>query len=89
MNFFQIIKSGKKAIWIVFWIELFVIGLFWAISTEGIENKIFIIGLTIFLYYISIFWRNNKYVFWFMVASVILFALVLILSNNSKYKHQI
>ena len=89
MNFTQIIKAGKKSIQIFFWIEVFIVSVFWTIGVEGIENKIIIIGLAIFIYYISIFWRDNKYVFWFMVISVILFILVLIFANNSKYKHKI
>jgi hypothetical protein len=89
LNFTQIIKAGKKSIQIFFWIEVFIVSVFWTIGVEGIENKIIIIGLAIFIYYISIFWRDNKYVFWFMVISVILFILVLIFANNSKYKHKI
>ncbi len=89
MSFNQIIKGAKRAICIVFWIEVFLVTVILLNGTQGIENQILIICLAVFMYYISIFWRNNKFVFGFMTVSVILFVIILALSNSSKSKYKI
>lgn len=89
MSLTQFIKTAKLAICILFWIIMFIGTLIWVIGTEGIENNIFVICLSFFVYYITIVYRENKFVFGFMAFTVIVFVIILYLASTSKTKSKI
>lgn len=89
MNFNQFLKTAKQSIMIVYWgICLFITFVLSAIAEDNV-NLILIVCLSILNFYITITWRNNKYVFGFMTISVIFVVIILFLADSSKTKNNL
>jgi len=87
MNFNQFLNAAKHSIMGAYWtICVFVTFVLCAIAEDNV-NLIFVICLSILNFYITITWRNNKYVFGFMTISVIFIVIILFLADSSKTKN--
>ena len=87
MNFNQFLNAAKHSIMGAYWaICVFVTFVLCAIAEDNV-NLIFVICLSILNFYITITWRNNKYVFGFMTISVIFIVIMLYLADSSKTKN--
>ena len=71
---------------VVYWMLSLGITFYWAAVADGYVNLIFIISLSILNFYITIRWRDNKFVFGFMFISVIIIVIILFLMASSKNK---
>ena len=87
MKFNQFLNAAKHSIMGVYWTICVFVTFVLCVTAENNINIIFIICLSILNFYITISWRNNKYVFGFMTISVIFVVIILFLADSSKTKH--
>jgi len=87
MSFNQFLKGLMNFICYLFWIFLFIGTLIWVGVAEGLVNKVFIMCLSALVYYVTIVYRENKWVLGFMLACVIFVIIFIYAASRTTKKH--
>lgn len=86
MNFSSILKVAKSVVAWLFWISLFFVTIFLVVVGQDVMTQAFWIGFALLQYYITIRFRNNKFVFYYMLVVVIILVIVVIAALMSNPK---
>lgn len=84
MNFSSILAAVKGVVAWLFWILLFFVTIFLVVVEQDVKIQAFWIGFALLQYHITIRFRNNKYVFYYMFVCVIIVVILILISNVKK-----